>query len=139
MSQHISTGIMLTRENLTTLVIPPEALRQFTAEASSYLVIFNSRPDNMKISIIPCKAKEVLKIVVHLTEFSPQTVKSIADIIYDLRITTVHTSGICFHEKECCYEAYVEMQGSDIMSTIKERFQKIPQFKAVDIEIIKTS
>ncbi len=130
---------MLTRENLKTLAMPPDALRQFTAEAGSYLVIFNPRPDNMKISIIPCKTKEVLKIVVHLTEFSPQTVKNIADIIYDLRITTVHTSGICFHEKECCYEAYVEMRGGNIASSIKERFQKIPQFKAVDLEIIKVS
>lgn len=130
---------MLSRENLNTLVMPPEALRQFTAEAGSYLVIFNPRPDNMKISIIPCKTKEVLKIVVHLTEFSPQTVKNIADIIYELRISTVHTSGICFHEKECCYEAYVEMRGGNLVSAIKDRFQKIPQFKAVDIEIIRAS
>ncbi len=139
MTQQISTGIMLTRENLKMLTMPPDALRQFTAEAGSYLVIFNPRPDNMKISIIPCKTKEVLKIVVHLTEFSPQTVKSIADIIYDLRISTVYTSGICFHEKECCYEAYVEMRGGNIMSSIKEKFSKIPQFKAVDLEIIKVS
>ncbi|MBN2150620.1 MAG: hypothetical protein JW839_04140 [Candidatus Lokiarchaeota archaeon] len=139
MSQHISTGIMVTRESLRTLVTPPEALRQFTAEAGSYLVIFNPRPDNMKISIIPCKTREVLKIVVHLTEFSPQTVKNIADIIYDLKISTVHTSGICFHEKECCYEAYVEAQGGEIAGPIKERFSKVPQFKAVDLEIIKVS
>ncbi len=130
---------MLTRENLKTLAVPPESLRQFTADAGSYLVIFNPRPDNMKISIIPCKTKEVLKIVVHLTEFSPQTVKSIADIIYDLKISTVHTSGICFHEKECCYEAYVETREGILASLIKEKFQKIPQFKAVDIETIKVS
>jgi hypothetical protein len=134
----ISKGIMLSREKLKAITVPIEALQQFPADATNFLVIFNPRSDSMKISVIPCKNKEVLKIVVHLTEFSPQTVKSIADIIYDLKISTVHTSGICFHDKECCYEAYVEMdKKSNIMSTIKEKFTRIPQFKAVDLEIIK--
>ncbi|NMC06255.1 MAG: hypothetical protein GYA24_13650 [Candidatus Lokiarchaeota archaeon] len=136
MSQIISTGKMLTRDGLKSLTIPPEALRQFTADSGNFLVIFNPRPESMKISIIPCKSKEVLKVVVHLTEFSPLTVKNIADIIYDLKISTVHTSGICFHEKECCYEAYVEMKGN-IANQIKEKFSKIPQYKSVDLEIIK--
>jgi hypothetical protein len=139
MNQQISTGIMLAREGLKTLTIPPEAINQLSAETGNYLVIFNPRPEGMKISIIPCKTKEVLKIVVHLTEFSPQTVKNIADIIYDLKISTVHTSGICFQEKECCYEAYVEMRGNNIANSVKEKFQKVPQFKSVDLEIIKVS
>nr|MDO8111450.1 hypothetical protein [Candidatus Sigynarchaeota archaeon] len=138
MTNMLSKGLLLTREKLKSITVPQQVLDQFTADTNNYLVIFNPRSDNLKISIIPCRTREILKVLVHLTEFSPQTVKNIADIIYDLKISTVHTSGICFHEKECAYEAYIEMdKKGTIMNTIKDKFSKIPQCKNVDLEIIK--
>jgi hypothetical protein len=139
MSQQISSASLLTRDALSTISIPEEALSKLTDTTDNFLVIFIPRSDNLKISIIPCKSSEILKILVHLTEFSPQTVKSIAEIIYDLKISTVHTSGICFHDLECCYEAYVEIQEKkNDLKFIREKFLKIPQCKAVDLEIIST-
>jgi hypothetical protein len=139
MSQQISSASLLTREALSTISIPEEVLSKLTDATDNFLVIFIPRSDNLKISIIPCKSAEILKILVHLTEFSPQTVKSIADIIYDLKISTVHTSGICFHDLECCYEAYVEVQEIYDLKFIREEFLKIPQCTAVDLEIISTT
>ena len=135
--QQISKGILLTRDKLHTIEVSQEVLDQFTPDTNNYLVIFNPRADSLKISIIPSKNREVLKILVHLTAFSPQAVKAIADIVYDLKIATVYTSGICFQEQECIYEAYVEYTKNTAISSIKEKFSNIPQAVSVELEIIK--
>lgn len=137
MSPKISKGILLARNQLTNICIPDEVLSKLTAMEKNFLVIFMPRADDIKISIIPCEAPEVLKILVHLIEFSPQTVKSIADIIYEMKISTIHTSGICFHNMECCYEAYVEISNENKLEEIKKKFIEIPECKGVDLEIVK--
>jgi hypothetical protein len=37
----ISKGIMLSREKLKAITVPTEALQQFPADATNFLVIFN--------------------------------------------------------------------------------------------------
>lgn len=136
--QQISKGILLTRDKLKTIEVSQDVLDQFTPDTNNYLVIFNPRPDSLKISIIPSKNREVLKILVHLTAFSPQAVKAIADIVYDLKIATVYTSGICFQEQECIYEAYVEYnEKSTVIDTIKEKFSGVTGCTGVELEVIE--
>ena len=136
--QQISKGILLTRDKLRNIEVSQDVLDKFKPDTNNFLVIFNPRPDSLKISIIPSKNREVLKILVHLTAFSPQAVKAIADIVYDMKIATVYTSGICFQEQECVYEAYVEYNNkSTIMTTIKEKFSSIPQAVSVELEVIQ--
>ncbi len=126
------------RDQLKHVEIPDDVLNKLSTNAKQFLIVFVPKDDGVRVTIIPSKSLEVLKILVHLSEFSPATLKSIADIIYDLKISTIHTSGICFHASECCYEAYVELMGKrDDLPLIREKFLKIPQCKAVDLEVMK--
>ncbi|MFX0100927.1 MAG: hypothetical protein ACFFCS_15230 [Candidatus Hodarchaeota archaeon] len=137
----ISKGILLPRGNIEQLHVPHDVLGKITTDPKNFLVLFIPRADNLKINIIPCDAPEVLKIQVNLTEFSPQTIKSIAEIIYALNITTIHTSGLCFRDNQCCYEAYVELTGDkeQIQEDIRVKFLKIEGCKEVILETIKTA
>nr|MDO8117751.1 hypothetical protein [Candidatus Sigynarchaeota archaeon] len=137
MSQQVSTGKLLKRESLKHIELPDDVLNKLNTNAKQFLIVYVPKDDGVRITIIPSKSLEVLKILVHLSEFSPATLKSIADIIYDLKISTIHTSGICFHASECCYEAYVEMGKREDLSLIREKFLRIPQCKAVDLEVMK--
>lgn len=137
----VSKGKLLRRGEVTRLEIPPVLIDKLPF-SSRLLVIFVPRPDNVKITVIPCKTEEILKIVVHLDQFHPETIRSIADIISELRISTVHTSGICFHEKECFYEAYVELnpgRGLQEANVIRDRFSRIEGCRGVDLELLQTT
>ena len=134
----ISKGMLLQRGNIEQLHLPHDVLGKITTNSKNFLVLFIPRADSLKINIIPCDAPEILKILVNLSEFSPQTIKSIADIIYTLNITTIHTSGLCFRENKCCYEAYVELTGDkeNIQEEIRSKFMRVEGCKSVELEII---
>jgi hypothetical protein len=136
----ISKGLLLPKGNIEQLHLPHDVLGKITTNSKNFLVLFIPRADSLKINIIPCDAPEVLKILVNLSEFSPQTIKSIADIIYTLKISTIHTSGLCFRDDKCCYEAYVEVKGDKgkIQDDVRSRFLQIEGCKSVDLEIMKT-
>ncbi|MHA1793449.1 MAG: hypothetical protein ACTSVI_12435 [Promethearchaeota archaeon] len=139
--KRISKGILLPGDKLKTLSIPIDVIGRLTSSNKNYLVIFIPKDEDVKISILPCHSKAIMKISVYLNEFSPKTVKSIAEIIYDLNIHTIHTSGLCFQDKKCCYEAYIEMNDNDInrVSFIREKFIKIDGCIGVDVEILEVS
>lgn len=137
----ISKGMLLPRDEIEQLHVPHDVLGKISADPKNFLVLFIPREDSLKINIIPCESTEVLKILVSLSEFSPQTIKSIADIIYTLHITTIHTSGLCFRDDQCCYEAYVELKDPDkekIQEEIRAKFIAINGCKEVFLDIMKT-
>ncbi|MHA1370033.1 MAG: hypothetical protein ACTSWN_06615 [Promethearchaeota archaeon] len=134
----ISHGLLVSRKKLGNIQVPSEILEKLSPEKNNFLAIFTTKMDNLKINIIPYNSKKVLKLILYLESFSPNAVKSIAEIIYDLNIKTIYTSGICFNDNECCYEAYVEIENEDNLDVIKNSFlDNVEGCKSVELFTLK--
>ena len=96
----------------------------------------------MKINIFPIENKTIKKILINLTDFSPELVNSISTILKDLNLSDciLHTTGICYAEEFCYYETYINIANLNeiniTLEKIKEDFSNIPRSNKVMIEDI---
>lgn len=136
MEHEISKGAIVERSKLHSIDLPQGIVDTVEEGITRFLLIFSSRSNTIKVSIIPCKEKEVAKMIVWLDSFSPNTVKQIAEIVSNMNIHPLHTTGICFHEEDCCYEAYIEIGDGVVPEGIRRSFLNIEGCKSVEIEIL---
>lgn len=131
----ISLGLIVTKEELNNSIFPGEILEEIL-DTPYYLLIFISREDVVKLSCFPTKTNQIKKVLIKLTEFSPDLVKGISNVLRELDLSKhiLHTTGLCYEMEICFYETY--LIGKDIgdkIETIKERFNAIT--KVVDVVI----
>jgi hypothetical protein len=131
----ISLGLIVTREELTNSIFPVEIIEEIL-ETSYYLLIFISREDVVKLSCFPTKTNKIKKVLIKLTEFSPDLVKGISNVLRELDLSKyiLHTTGLCYEMEKCFYETYIVGENiGDKIELIKERFEAIS--KVVDVKI----
>jgi hypothetical protein len=137
----ISESIIISREELTRNRVFPNEVRVELEEAPFYLLIFVPRTDLVKINCFPVENKEILKLLISLEEFSPNLVKGISNIIKEVLKSEdiLHTTGLCFEQKNCFYETYLKAETLD--SAAKERVKKdflaLDKVKSVTYEPVK--
>ena len=136
----ISLGLILTKKQLTSSIFPAEVVAEIS-ETPFYLLIFISREDVVKISCFPTKTKEIKKILIKLTEFSPDLVKGISGVLRELDLSKdiLHTTGLCYEIDKCFYETYImgEDLDSDKIEMIQQKFLDISKVIDVSIEDIQ--
>ncbi|HEY0090390.1 MAG TPA: hypothetical protein VGB37_16190, partial [Candidatus Lokiarchaeia archaeon] len=85
--------------------------------------------------------KEMKKILIKLTEFSPDLVKGISGVLRELDLSKdiLHTTGLCYEMEKCFYETYIigENLDSDKIKTIEQKFLNISKVIDVTIEDIQ--
>ncbi|MHA1683849.1 MAG: hypothetical protein ACTSUE_23115 [Promethearchaeota archaeon] len=133
MKKRISKGTLISADKLGIINIPDDILYELKEKSDNFLILFIPQEKSTNIMIIPHGKNQIIKILVHLTTFSPNTIRAIADIIYDLNLHTIHTSGMCTHDHECCYEAYIEHKDDMDLKFIREQFMKVEGSVAVDL------
>ncbi|HMF34842.1 MAG TPA: hypothetical protein VKK79_25700 [Candidatus Lokiarchaeia archaeon] len=134
----LSEGQLVSRVDLANLHIPQKILDELQA-AKNFLVIFAPRPNIIKINVFPSDSDEIVKILIKLTEFSPETVKTIASIIRMLNLPNLYTSGMCIRENECVYEAYIEKDKLEVdVDSIQNEFEKVANVKSVEVYSLTT-
>lgn len=131
----ISLGLIITKEELNDSIFPKEILEEIL-DTPYYLLIFISREDVVKLSCFPTKTNKIKKVLIKLTEFSPDLVKGISNVLRELDLSKyiLHTTGLCYEMEKCFYETYII--GEDIgdkIETIREKFTGIT--KVVDVRI----
>jgi len=134
----ISLGLIITHEELNNSIFPKEILGEIL-DTPYYLLIFISREDVVKLSCFPTKTNKIKKVLIKLTEFSPELVKGISNVLRELDLSKhiLHTTGLCYEMERCFYETYII--GEDIgdkIETIKERFNAITKVVDVSVEDI---
>jgi len=134
---NLSEGQLVSRENLLNLHIPTKIVEQLQ-DAKNFLVIFAPRPNIIKINIFPSTSDEIVKILIKLTEFSPEAVRTIASIIRTLNLPHLYTQGMCLKENDCVYEAYIEKDKLEVdIESIRSEFEKAANVKSVEVFSLK--
>ncbi len=132
----ISIGLILSKDDLNKSIFPSE-ITQEILDTPYYLLIFISREDVVKISCFPTKTNKIKKVLIKLTEFSPDLVKGISKVLKELNLSRniLHTTGLCYEMERCFYETYL-YNDSISADTLKEKFTRIPKVIDVIVEDI---
>jgi len=137
----ISIGKILSKDNFNATIFPEEVKNEIN-DAPYYLLIFISREDSIKISCFPTHTQDIKKILIKLTEFTPDLVKGISTVLNKLNLSKdiLHTTGICYELENCFYETYLIGNSLDSGETsidaIKENFLAIDKIVNIVIEDI---
>jgi len=140
----ISIGMIISNAEFKKNPLLPKEVKLEILDRPYYLLIFISREDVIKISCFPSNTKDIKKVLIHLTEFSPELVKGISSVLKELDLSKhiLHTTGLCYEMENCFYETY--LVGDNLKSNktsvdeIKERFLKIAKVIDVSIEDVLT-
>lgn len=142
----ISVGLIISKDDLKNNPIFTQEVTSEIMETPYYLLIFISREDVVKISCFPTKTDKIKKILIKLTEFSPDLVKGISTVLKELDLSKdiLHTTGLCYEMENCFYETYLKgdsiATGDSAIDDIKKRFldiQKVTEVIIEDIKILK--
>ncbi|MFX1394511.1 MAG: hypothetical protein ACFFAH_13175 [Promethearchaeota archaeon] len=132
----ISLGLIITMDQLNNSIFPKEVLKEIS-NTPYYLLIFISREDVVKISCFPTKTNNIKKVLIKLTEFSPDLVKGISTVLRELDLSKyiLHTTGLCYEMEKCFYETYIIGENLDPakIEIIKKEFNAI--MKVIDVNI----
>jgi len=137
----ISIGKILSKDDFKSTIFPEEVKNEIN-DAPYYLLIFISREDSIKISCFPTQTQDIKKILIKLTEFTPDLVKGISTVLNELNLSKdiLHTTGICYQLENCFYETYLLGDfldsGEISINAIKEKFLAIDKIVNVVIEDI---
>jgi sorbitol-specific phosphotransferase system component IIA len=138
----ISIGLIVPNEDFKNSLIFPSEIKAEIYDRPYYLLIFIAREDVIKISCFPSKTDNIKKVLIHLTEFSPELVKGISTILKELNLNKhiLHTTGLCYEMENCYYETYLvgdNLEKNNIsLESISQRFRKITKVITVKIEDI---
>ena len=138
----ISVGLIISNEDFKNNPIFPREVIKEISDCPHYLLIFISREDVIKISCFPTKTNNIKKVLIHLTEFSPELVKGISSVLKDMNLSKhiLHTTGLCYEMENCFYETYLvgdNLETNDItVEIIKEKFMNIAKVIDVIVEDI---
>lgn len=137
----ISESEIISREELERNCIFPEEVRAELGQTPYYLLIFIPRSDVVKINCFPINDKQILKLLIKLEEFSPNLVKGISDVLNEAINSeeVLHTTGLCFEQKNCFYETYLKAHSldSDAKEKAKQSFLSLDKVISVDFETVK--
>ncbi len=138
----ISIGLIISNEDFQkNSIFPGEVIKEIL-ESPFYLLIFISREDVIKISCFPTKTDNIKKVLIHLTEFSPELVKGISSVLKEMNLSKhiLHTTGLCYEMENCFYETYLvgDNLESNVISidSIKGKFMNIAKVIDVSVENI---
>ena len=104
-----------------------ETIRPKDVEESSAVMIL--APSTKIIRIIPTKSPEVIKLTIEISELSPDFLQELGVIFMRGKIRTLYSTGLCFTEDSCTYEAYLD--SSDLIISQEQLRDELTEIKSV--------
>ncbi|OLS14020.1 MAG: hypothetical protein RBG13Loki_2335 [Promethearchaeota archaeon CR_4] len=134
----LSVGKIVNKEHFLGCDLIPVDVKDIMGNKGNYfLLIFVPREDLVKASFFPCNDAHIEKILIKLSEFSPELVKGISEVLKELTLAEhiLHTTGLCFSSEACFYESYVHLSPEEniSISAVKDAFSRVP--KVIDVII----
>ncbi|MFX1237262.1 MAG: hypothetical protein ACFE8P_06020, partial [Promethearchaeota archaeon] len=89
----ISSGLVISNEQMKNNPIFPNEIKSEISDTPFYLLIYIPREDVIKINCFPLRTDSIKKILIKLTEFSPDLVKGISNVLKELNLSNdiIHT------------------------------------------------
>jgi hypothetical protein len=135
----LSYGKIITEDQFRKEPIFPNEIKGIKGiqKAPFYLLIFIPGDKQVKMNLFPTETRNIKKILVKLTQFSPAIVKDISEVLKDINTQMIHTTGICFSQKEnyCYYESYINMVNipKDRLESVRTKLCQVPSVLNFDI------
>ncbi len=104
-----------------------ETLRPKDVEESSAVMIL--APSTKIIRIIPTKSPEVIKLAIEIGELSPDFLQELGVVFMRGKIRTLYSTGLCFTQDSCTYEAYLD--SSDLTISQEQLRDELTEIKGV--------
>ena len=104
-----------------------DTIRPKDVEESSAVMIL--APSTKIIRIIPTKSPEVIKLTIEISELSPDFLQELGVIFMRGKIRTLYSTGLCFTEDSCTYEAYLD--SSDLIISQEQLRDELTEIKSV--------
>ena len=138
----ISVGLIITKDQMRNNQIFPDEVKKDISDSPHYLLIFISREDVVKINCFPLHTNVIKKVLIKLTEFTPDIVNGISRVFKDLELQKkeiIHITGVCYEMEDCYYEAFISgkvFEREGITEAINERLTSLANILNVEIEDI---
>lgn len=138
----ISVGLIITRDQMINNQVFPDEVKKDISSSPFYLLIFISREDVVKINCFPLQTDSIKKVLIKLTEFTPEIVNGISRVFKDLDLQKkeiIHITGVCYEMEDCYYEAFISgnvFKREGITEAINEKLSSLPNILNVVIEDI---
>ncbi len=104
-----------------------DILRPKDVEESSAVMIL--APSTKIIRIIPTKSPEVVKIAIEIGELSPDFLQGLGVVFMRGKIKTLYSTGLCFTQDSCTYEAYLD--SSELTISQEQLRNELTEIKSV--------
>ena len=139
-NKKISHGRIISKDKFEELSFFPESVKESIEKKAFFLLIFIPGAKQIKVNVFPVN-ENIKKILIRLKNFSPSTVKSISEAFKSLNLgNLIHTTGICFSDKGCYYESYVDVGklSDEDLEKSKNTFMNIETVNEVEFIKIRT-
>ncbi len=86
-------------------------------------------PSTKIIRIIPTKSPEIVKLTIEISELSPDFLQELGVVFMRGKIRTLYSTGLCFTQDSCTYEAYLD--SSDLTISQEQLRDELTEIKGV--------
>jgi hypothetical protein len=96
-------------------------------------------PNTKIVRIIPTDSQKVFKIAIDINQLSPDFLKNIGNLFLELSLETLYSTGLCFIEERCIFDAYIDSKEFEKIDTeeVRQRILKFKGISAVDINVLE--
>ncbi|MFX0196355.1 MAG: hypothetical protein ACFFCW_09560 [Candidatus Hodarchaeota archaeon] len=117
----------------------PESFTRFLQVESTGFVLMILTLRSRMIRLIPTQSKEVVKVIIEISELSTGFFKIIEAISFKYEISMLYSTGVCFSDKGCIYEGYFDKAGftSASLKNLRTELNSIPGVSSIDFTILK--
>jgi hypothetical protein len=105
--QKITISKMLKLEPSTSVSLSDEFLEGLKPEADEYAIVILTSNKRI-IRIIPTATNKVYKIAIDIGKYMPDFLRKLGNIINDLNLKTLYSTGLCFVDEKCVFDTYID-------------------------------
>ena len=110
------------------IYLPADFLETIRPKEESSAVMILA-PSTKIIRIIPTKSPKVVKLAIEIGELSPDFLQELGVVFMRGKIRTLYSTGLCFTQDNCTYEAYLD--SSDLTISQEQLRDELTEIKSV--------
>jgi len=140
MKDPVTMASMVIFSSDNTLELPKSfvtTLKESEGQEYPYLIMILNNSSQV-IRIAPTNGEQVVKLTIYISELAPSFLQRLGDVLTKSKVKTLYSTGVCFTEKTCSYEGYIDL--TEFVETspenLKTALSQIPGISKVEMEIL---